>query len=79
MILNKKNLIYLLVVFQILFALLIFCQPEFQTTFGKIINQNIAMGLSYSLIFMSLQLLDTLLILLLPIYLIIKDLNKTFI
>lgn len=76
MILNKKNLIYLLVVFQILFALLIFFQPEFQTAFGKIINQNIAMRLSYSLIFMSFQLLDTFLIILLPIYLIIKDLNK---
>lgn len=76
MILNKKNLIYLLVVFQILFALLMFFQPEFQTAFGKIINQNIAMRLSYSLIFLSLQLMDTLLILLLPIYLIIKDLNK---
>lgn len=69
MILNKKNLIYLLVVFQILFALLIFFQPEFQTAFGKIINQNIAMRLSF-------QLLDTFLIIHLPIYLIIKDLNK---
>lgn len=78
MILNKKNLIYLLVVFQILFALLIFFLPEFQTAFGKIINQNIAARLSYSLIFLSLYLMDTLLILLLPIYLIIKDLNKTF-
>lgn len=79
MILNKKNLICLLVIFQILFALLIFFLPEFYTAFGKIINQNIAMRLGYSLIFLSLQLLDTLLILLLPIYLIIKDLNKTFI
>lgn len=79
MILNKKNLICLLVVFQILFALLIFFLPEFYTAFGKIINQNIAMRLGYSLILLSLQLLDTLLILLLPIYLIIKDLNKTFI
>lgn len=76
MILNKKNLICLLVVFQILFALLIFFLPEFYIAFGKIINQNIAMRLGYSLIFLSLQLLDTLLILLLPIYLIIKDLNK---
>ncbi|MCO7181345.1 hypothetical protein P7D23_10080 [Lactococcus petauri] len=76
---NKKNLICLLVVFQILFALLIFFLPEFYTAFGKIINQNIAMRLGYSLILLSLQLLDTLLILLLPIYLIIKDLNKTFI
>lgn len=76
MILNKKNLICLLVVFQILFALLIFFLPEFYIAFGKIINQNIAMRLGYSLIFLRLQLLDTLLILLLPIYLIIKDLNK---
>lgn len=76
MILNKKNLICLLVVFQIHFALLIFFLPEFYIAFGKIINQNIAMRLGYSLIFLSLQLLDTLLILLLPIYLIIKDLNK---
>ncbi len=76
MILNKKNLICLLVVFQVLFALLIFFLPELYTAFGKIINQNIAMRLGYSLIFLSLQLLDTLLILLLPIYLIIKDLNK---
>lgn len=79
MILNKKNLIYLLVVFQILFALLIFFQPEFQTAFWKIINQNIAIKLCYSLIGLGLQLLDTLLILLLPFYLIIKDLNKTYI
>ncbi len=76
MILNNKNLICLLVVFQILFALLIFFLPEFYTAIGKIINQNIAMRLGYSLIFLSLQLLDTLLILLLPIYLIKKDLNK---
>lgn len=79
MILNKKNLIYLLVVFQILFALLIFFLPEFQTAFWEIMHQNIVMRLGYSLIFLSLQLLDTLLILLLPIYLIIKDLNKTHI
>lgn len=76
MILNKKNLIYLLVVSQILFALLIFFLPEFQTTFWEIVKQNIVMRLGYSLILLSLQLLDTLLILLLPIYLIIKDLNK---
>lgn len=76
MILNKKNLIYLLVVFQILFALLIFFLHGFQTAFGGIIHQNIAIRWGYSLIFLSLQLLDTLLILLLPIYLIIKDLNK---
>lgn len=76
MILNKKNLICLLVIFQILFALLIFFLPEFYTAFGKIINQNIAMRLGYNLIFLSLQLMDTLLILLLPIYLTIKDLNK---
>ena len=76
MILNKKNLIYLLVVFQILFALLIFFLPEFQTAFWEIMNQNIVMRLGYSLIILSLQLLDTLLILLLPIYLIIKDLIK---
>ncbi|ETD05737.1 hypothetical protein N568_0101290 [Lactococcus garvieae TRF1] len=77
MILNKKNLIYLLVIFQILFALLIFFLPGFKTFFGEIINQNIAMKLCYSLIGLGLQLFDTLLILLLPIYLTIKDLNKT--
>lgn len=77
MILNKKNLIYLLVVFQILFALLIFFLPGFKTFFGEIISQNIAMKLCYSLIGLSLQLLDHFLILLLPFYLIKKDLNKT--
>ncbi len=77
MILNKKNLIYLLVIFQILFALLIFFLPGFKTFIGEIINQNIAMNLCYSLIGLSLQLLDHFLILLLPFYLIIKDLNKT--
>ncbi len=77
MILNKKNLIYLLVIFQILFVLLIFFLPGFKTFLEEIINQNIAMKLCYSLIGLGLQLLDHFLILLLPFYLIIKDLNKT--